>query len=80
MGLSAAEWKVFAAGAELVASAVRTETGLRTVFHHHCAGYVETPDEIGRLLEPDRFQLLGLVFDTGHFAFGRADARPWRMG
>ena len=39
------------AGAERVAQAVRDETGLRTVFHHHCAGYVETPDEIARLLD-----------------------------
>ena len=45
-GLSAAEWSVFAAGANRLARAVLEETGLRTVFHHHCAGYVETPDEI----------------------------------
>ena len=50
MGLSDAEWQVFVAGAEKVARGVYDETGLRTVFHHHCAGYVETPDEIARLL------------------------------
>ena len=70
LGLTAAEWKVFAAGADQIASRVFDETGLRTVFHHHCAGYVETPDEIETLLSltnPDR---LGLVFDTGHYSFG----------
>ena len=69
-GLSAQEWKTFAEGATRVARAVFDETGLRTVFHHHCAGFVETPAEIQRLLEltdPDR---LGLVFDTGHFVYG----------
>ncbi len=69
-GLSAAEWKVFAAGAEMIARAVFEETGLRTVFHHHCAGYVETPAEIARLLELTDAARLGLVFDTGHFVYG----------
>ncbi len=70
MGLTDAEWAVFAAGAEQVARAVYEETGLRTVFHHHCAGYVETPDEIARLLSLTDPAVLGLVFDTGHYAFG----------
>jgi inosose dehydratase len=70
MGLDAARWRAFARGAERVARSVLDETGLRTVFHHHCAGYVETPDEIARLLELTDPRLLGLVFDTGHYCFG----------
>ena len=70
LGLMDAEWGTFAQGAEAVARAVREETGLRTAFHHHCAGYVETPAEIARLLELTDPGLLGLVFDTGHYAFG----------
>ena len=35
----------FSAGAERIARAVKAETGLRTVFHHHCGGSVETPAE-----------------------------------
>jgi len=73
MGLTDDEWQVFAAGAELVARAVFIETGLRTVFHHHCAGYVETPDEIARLLSLTDPAVLGLVFDTGHYAFAAGD-------
>jgi inosose dehydratase len=72
--LSGAEWRIFARGAEQVARAVRDATGLATAFHHHCAGYVETPDEIARLLELTDPDLLGLVFDTGHFLFGAAGA------
>jgi len=68
--LTLAEWKTFAAGANQIAHAVFDETGLRTVFHHHCAGYVETPEEIATLLEFTDPQRLGLVFDTGHFYFG----------
>lgn len=70
MSLSDAQWTVFADGAETVAQAVKSHTGLRTVFHHHCAGYVERPDEVERLLERTDGDLLGLVFDTGHYAYG----------
>ena len=45
MGLSASEWRIFAHAANDIARAVYSETGLRTVFHHHCAGYVETPPD-----------------------------------
>ena len=72
-GLNQSEWKIFAEAAEKIAQAVKRETGLRTVFHHHCAGYVESPMEIDmlmRLTDPD---LLGLCFDTGHFRFGGGD-------
>jgi inosose dehydratase len=69
-GLTAAEWKIFAGGADAVARAVLDETGLRTVFHHHCAGYVETPDEISTLLDLTDPRRLGLVFDTGHYSYG----------
>lgn len=74
MGLTAAEWQVFAAGADQVARAVYEETGLRTVFHHHCGGYVETPEEIARLMSLTDPARLGLVFDTGHYAFGAGAA------
>ena len=76
MGLSDGAWQVFAAGAERIARAVRDATGLRTVFHHHCAGYVETPDEIGRLLDLTDPELLGLVFDTGHYTYGSGANSP----
>jgi len=46
---------------------------LRTVFHHHCAGYVETPDEIDSLLRYTDPSLLGLVLDMGHYMFGGGD-------
>lgn len=70
MGLSDAQLKTFAAGAEKVAKAVMDAYGMRTVFHHHCAGYIETHQEIVRLLEHTRPDLLGLCFDTGHYRFG----------
>lgn len=73
MGLAPEQWATFARGAERIARAVRDETGLRTVFHHHCAGYVETTDELSALMERTDPDLLGLCLDTGHLAFGGGD-------
>lgn len=73
MGLSAAQWNVFAEGAEKLATAVRDSFGLKTVFHHHCAGYVETPQEIDTLLSKTSAEVLGLCLDMGHYAFGGGD-------
>jgi inosose dehydratase len=70
MGLSDEQWETFTRGAERIARAVREETGLRTAFHHHCAGYVETPEEIARFLAMTDPNVLGLVFDTGHYLYG----------
>jgi len=70
MGLSSGDWTQFANSVHDIAGAVKEETGLQTVFHHHCAGYVETPDEIEQLLSLTDPALVGLVFDTGHYAYG----------
>jgi inosose dehydratase len=71
--LPPAEWPTFASGAERIARAVREETGLRTVFHPHCGGYVETPTEIDALMSHTDPSVLGLVLDTGHIAYGGGD-------
>jgi inosose dehydratase len=70
IGLSARDWQVFAGNVEKIAREVQEQTGLPCLFHHHCAGYVETPDEIDRLLELTDPKLVNLVFDTGHYVFG----------
>ena len=72
-GLDAAGWRTFARGTMEVARAVRDEIGLRTVFHHHGAGYVETPAEVERLIELTDPALLGLCLDTGHLVYGGGD-------
>ena len=73
MGLSPEAFRTFAQGAEHVARAVKEATGVRTVIHHHCAGYVETPGEIETLLSLTDPHLVGLCLDTGHVAFGGGD-------
>jgi inosose dehydratase len=71
--LSAAGWDIFASGAEAIARAVRDETGVRTVFHPHCGGYVETEWELAALFDRTDPALLGLCLDTGHLSFGGCD-------
>jgi len=71
--LSQEEWKTFAKGVELVASEVYKQCGLRSAFHNHCAGFVETPWELQELMERTDPSLVGLCLDTGHYAFGGGD-------
>ncbi len=70
MGLNADQWKTFGEGANKIAKAVKDQYGLRTVFHHHCAGYVETPGELDQLMAHTDPLLVGICLDMGHYAFG----------
>ena len=72
-GMSEAQWAIFADGANRIARAVKRETGLRTIFHHHIGTWVETPAETAKLLSLTDPTVLGLCFDTGHYRFGGGD-------
>jgi len=74
-GLSPELWETFTAGVSQVAHRVKQETGLASLFHHHCAGFVETPQEIDRFLNLTKPELVNLVFDCGHYAFGANTAQ-----
>jgi inosose dehydratase len=88
LSLTGRQWDDAARGVERIAAAVRDESGLRTVFHHHCAGYVETPDEIDALMQRTDPSLVGLCLDSGHATYGggspiellsRHRARTWHV-
>jgi inosose dehydratase len=72
-GLDERQWATFGDGAERIARAVGEDTGLRTVFHPHCGGYVETEAEIDQLMARTSASLVGLLIDTGHIMFGGGD-------
>lgn len=72
-GMTDGQWQVFVEGAHRIAGAVKRETGLRTVFHHHIGTWVETPEETARFLSLTDPNLIGLCFDTGHYRFGGGD-------
>ena len=73
-GLSGPQWRDVGRGADRIARTILDECGLRTVFHHHCGGYVETPEEVDRLLQATDPELVGLCLDTGHYRFGGGDS------
>jgi inosose dehydratase len=70
MGLSPSQWRTFGEGANELARVVLEKTGVTTVFHHHCGGYVETPEEVATLLTVTDPALVGLCLDMGHYRFG----------
>ncbi len=72
-GLTHKQWDTFVTGVHRIAQSVRDQTGLRTVFHHHCGGYVETPEEVDTLMQRTDPNLVGLCLDTGHYRFGGGD-------
>jgi len=71
--LNDVQWKAFIEGTQRIAHAVAEQTGLRTVFHHHCGGFVETPEEVDKLMSLTDPDLIGLCLDTGHYQFGGGD-------
>lgn len=72
--LSRDQWDVYAKGVNRVARAVFDECGLKVVFHHHCAGYVETQEEVRSLMNRADPDLVGLCLDTGHWEYAGGDA------
>jgi inosose dehydratase len=88
IALNDRQWDEAASAIERIARAVRDQTGLRTVFHHHCGAYVETPLEIDALMQRTDRALVGLCLDSGHAVYGgdspldllaRHRARVWHV-
>ncbi len=73
LGMTQAQWELFAQGANQIAQAVQAETGLRTVMHPHTGSWLETLEETERLMAMTDPALLGLAFDTGHWMFAGGD-------
>lgn len=72
--LSPEQWDVYAKGVNRVARKIFETYGLKVTFHHHCGGYVETPEETRHLMDRADHELVGLCLDTGHWHYGGGDA------
>ncbi len=70
--LSAARFDTLIDNLHRAAEVCRSE-GLEPVLHPHAGTYVETADEIARVMDRIDPSLIGLCLDTGHFRFGGAD-------
>jgi inosose dehydratase len=46
--------------------------GVRVGYHHHMGAYVQAPEDVDRLMAATGEEV-GLLFDTGHMAFGGGD-------
>jgi inosose dehydratase len=68
-GLSESQWNGAARLLQNIATEVN-KSGVRAVFHHHAGTYVETREEVSRLLSLTDPTLLGLCLDTGHYLYG----------
>ncbi|ENA36071.1 MULTISPECIES: myo-inosose-2 dehydratase [Pseudomonas] len=65
------QWKVY--GDKLTALARFTQSqGVRLAYHHHMGAYVESPEDIDRLMEVTGEEV-GLLFDAGHCYMGGGD-------
>lgn len=71
-GLTDAEWQVLAGALREIAAACRP-LGLAIAFHHHVGSFVETPEEIERLLSLVDEDTAGLCLDTGHLTWAGGD-------
>ena len=67
--LTAQQWRELTDGVTQFARTIYEHSGLKTVFHHHCAGCIETPSEVEKLLADTPADMVGLCLDTGHYAF-----------
>ncbi|MEP7182488.1 MAG: myo-inosose-2 dehydratase [Betaproteobacteria bacterium] len=66
-----AQWREYAD--RLTAFARHTlAKGVRLGYHHHMGTYVQAPEDVDRLMTATGDEV-GLLFDTGHMAFGGGD-------
>jgi inosose dehydratase len=70
--LPPARFETLVANLHRAAELCRAE-GFEPVIHPHAGTYLETRDEIARLMDRIDPSLVGLCLDTGHFRFGGAD-------
>lgn len=70
--LNSAEWKELCSGLDRL-GAIAADKGLTLTYHHHMGTVVQTGEETDRLMENTNPDLVGLLFDSGHFAYSGED-------
>jgi len=68
---SDAQWAAYAKRLDAFGEHLMAAHGLRLAYHHHMGAYVESPQDIDRLMSETGADV-GLLFDTGHAYFGGA--------
>jgi len=67
-----AEWDAYAFRLNTFGEHIQKQYGITLAYHHHMGAYVESPEEVDRLMALTDPQHVGLLLDTGHAFFGGA--------
>ncbi len=67
-----AAWQAYAHRLDAFGAHLKATYGITLAYHHHMGAYVESPDDVNRLMSLTDPQKVGLLFDTGHAWFGGA--------
>ena len=70
--VSDSQWREYGERLDRFGAFLR-KRGVRLAYHHHMGAYVETPDDVDRLMGVTGDDV-GLLFDTGHMTFAGGDA------
>ena len=69
---SDALWKAYAERLNAFGAHLQKTYGITLAYHHHMGAYVESPDDVDRLMALTDPASVGLLYDTGHAYFGGA--------
>ncbi|MFT4192121.1 MAG: myo-inosose-2 dehydratase [Comamonas sp.] len=69
---SEADWLAYAGRLNVFGAHLRDRYGLTLAYHHHMGAYIESPQDVDRLMALTDPACVGLLFDTGHAWFGGA--------
>lgn len=65
-------WQAYAERLNAFGEHLLTTYGIKLAYHHHMGAYVESPDDIDKLMDLTDPAKVFLLFDTGHAYFGGA--------
>jgi len=66
-----AAWAAYASRLDAFGAHLKSEYGLHLAYHHHMGAYVESPEDVDKLMSLTSTDV-GLLFDTGHAWYGGA--------
>lgn len=75
-GFTEPEWQTFGVALQQIYD-VCQNIGLGVQFHHHVGSFIESPDEVVRLLDIAEPIGVRLCFDTGHFIWAGGEVLPF---
>lgn len=75
--LNAEHWATMVAHIRQIATVAWNEFGIRVVIHPHAGGYIESADEIDRILDEVPHSYAGLCLETGHLYYSGMDPAQW---